>query len=159
MPNNDAVAVLPEVLSPPRRFGDEVAIQVRIQPDGRPTNVVNMHDASNMAVMRFTVQKAVRFPWHTHPGLVLVNVGQGEMVFVYADDCVERRYDAGEALVDPGLGTIHYAYNPTGGETVLVATLLGVPAAGLPLTNPLPQAEGDALNLKCNVPAPAAHSH
>ncbi|HSK18105.1 MAG TPA: hypothetical protein VK912_03135 [Longimicrobiales bacterium] len=64
---------------------------------------------------------------------------------------LERRYDSGEAFVDPGFGTIHYAYNPTGGETVLVATFLGVPA-GVPLTNAVPQAEGDALDLKCDVP-------
>lgn len=143
--------IFTEALSMPRRFRDDVAAQVRLKPDGRPTNVVNIKDASNLAVMRFTVQPNVRFPWHTHPGLVMVNVVQGEMVFVYADDCVERRYDDTQAFVDPGFGTVHYAYNPTGGETVLVATFLGVPP-GAPLTSALPQAEGDALDIKCDVP-------
>jgi hypothetical protein len=149
-----------ELLTVRHEFTDDIAVQVRVRPDGRPTEVVNIKDASNIAVARFTVQPGVRFPWHSHPGLVMVTITQGDLVFVYADDCVERRYPQGTAFVDPGFGNVHYAFNPTGGETVLVATFVGVPATG-PLTLPVDLAQSTALDEKCGaIPALAtAHSH
>jgi quercetin dioxygenase-like cupin family protein len=147
-----------ENLTDRHAFTDDIAVQVRVKPDGRPAEVVNIRDASNIAVLRFTVQPGVRFPWHSHPGLVMVTITQGELVFVYANDCVQRRYAAGTAFVDPGFGKVHYAFNPTGGETVLVATFLGVPATG-PLTLPVNAAESAALDAKCNAAAAMSHTH
>jgi hypothetical protein len=147
-----------EMLTDRHEFTDDIAVQVRVRPDGRPPEVVNIKDASNIAVLRFTVQPGVRFPWHSHPGLVMVTVTQGELVFVYADDCIQRPYPEGTAFVDPGFGTVHYAFNPTGGETVIVATFLGVPATGL-LTLPVDAAEATALDAKCSVAAALAHAH
>jgi quercetin dioxygenase-like cupin family protein len=146
-----------EALTARHRFTDDVAAQFRLKPEGRPREVINMQDASHMAVLRFTIQPGVRFPWHTHPGLVMVAVTQGELVFVYGDDCVERRYPAGTAFVDPGFGSIHYAFNPTGGETIIVASFLGVPATG-PLTLAVAPAAAAALDAKCGVAA-ASHTH
>ena len=79
------------------------------------------------------MQPGAQFHWHTHPGPVIVNVTQGELVYVRADDCVERPYTAGTAFNDPGRGNVHTAFNPTDGETVLVATFTEVSADG-PLT-------------------------
>jgi quercetin dioxygenase-like cupin family protein len=138
----------------------DVSVQVRLKPSGRPRDVVNIDDASRMAVVRFTIQPGVRFPWHSHPGLVMVAVTKGELVFVYGDDCVQRDYPAGTAFVDPGFGNIHYAFNPTGGELVIVATFLGVPDAPAALTNAVSPAEAAALDAKCGaVAATSAHSH
>jgi hypothetical protein len=53
---------------------------------------------------------------------VSVNVTQGELVYVPADDCSHRAYPAGTAFVDPGRGHVHSAYNRTGQSTVFVAT-------------------------------------
>jgi hypothetical protein len=89
----------------------------------------------------------------------MVAVTQGELVFVYADDCVKRPYPAGTAFIDPGFGSVHYAFNPTGGETVIVATFLGVPAAPAPLTIPVDPAEAAALDAKCGVAPPGSHTH
>src|SRR5699024_5725812 len=50
------------------QFTDEVSVQLRLKPTGRPRDVVNIQDASRMAVVRFTIQPGVRFPWHSHPG-------------------------------------------------------------------------------------------
>lgn len=152
------VPILAEPLTARHEFTDKIAVQVRVRPDGRPTEVINIADASNVAVIRFTVQPGVRFPWHSHPGLVVVNVTQGELVFVYADDCIERPYPSGTAFVDPGFGNVHYAFNPTGGETVIVATFLGVPATG-PLTIAADAAQAAALDAKCDVAAAMAHAH
>jgi hypothetical protein len=157
--SSHTVPILAEPLTMRHTFTDNVAAQLRVKPEGRPTEVINLKDASNMAVVRFTVQPGVRFPWHSHPGVVMVSVTQGHLNFVYADDCVTRPYPAGTAFVDPGFGSVHYAFNPTGGETVVVATFLGVPPAPAPLTNAVDAATSAALDAKCQVAAAMAHSH
>jgi quercetin dioxygenase-like cupin family protein len=145
-------------------FTDDVGVQVREKPAGRSTEVVNLRDASNVAVGEFTIQPGVWFPWHTHPGTGLVAVAQGDLVFIYADDCVERPYDEGDAFVDPGI--VHTAYNPGDTETVVIATFLGVPEDA-PLATPVDSDTAEALNDDCGTEAPvpdpdpdaAAHDH
>lgn len=129
-----------EVLTPTRaQFTDTVDIQVRNKFSGAGTTVLNMPDASNTLVARFTLQPGAQFPWHTHPGPVLVNVAQGELVYIQASDCVERDYPAGTAFVDAGRGNVHTAYNASEGVTILVATFLDFPAAGpLSITDVVP---------------------
>jgi quercetin dioxygenase-like cupin family protein len=151
--NTPPPPILIEPLTLRHEFTDDVAAQIRLKPEGRPRTVVNLHDASKIAVLRFTVQPGVRFPWHTHPGLVLVTVTQGELVYVYADDCVRRPYPADTAFVDPG-NNVHFAFNPSAGETILVATFLGIPATG-PLTIPVAAATAAELDAKCGI-APAS---
>ena len=153
------VPILAEPLTGRHAFTDDVAVQVRVKPEGRPMSVTNLEDASNIAVVRFTVQPGVRFPWHSHPGLVMVSVTKGELVFVYANDCVKRPYAVGTAFVDPGFGNVHYAFNRTAGETVIVATFLGVPPAPAPLTNAVDAETSAALDAKCEVAAAMGHSH
>jgi quercetin dioxygenase-like cupin family protein len=97
------------------------------------TEVLHVPDLSRAVVARITVQPGAQFPWHTHPGLVMVNVAQGELVYVEAGDCVQRTYPAGTAFLDPGHGHTHTAFNRTSGVTVLYATFFEVPAQG-PLT-------------------------
>jgi hypothetical protein len=151
--------IVAEPLTLRHAFTDDVAVQVRVKPDGRATEVINLRDASNIAVVKFTVQPGVRFPWHSHPGLVMVSVTQGALIFVYADDCVQRPYPTGTAFVDPGFGNVHYAFNPTAGETIIVATFLGVPPAPAPLTNVVDAQTAAALDAKCQVAAAMAHTH
>jgi len=155
-----APPIASEPLTQRHLFTDDISVQVRLKPSGRSREVVNIDDASRMAVVRFTIQPGVRFPWHSHPGLVMVAVTKGELVFVYGDDCVRRHYPTGTAFVDPGFGNVHYAFNPTGGELVIVATFLGVPDAPAALTNPVLPAQSAALDATCGAAAAsAAHSH
>jgi quercetin dioxygenase-like cupin family protein len=133
-------------------FTDDVAVQVRDKPDGRPATVVNMRDASNIAVGEFTIQPQAWFPWHTHPGTGLVAIAQGDLVFIYADDCIERPYPQGTAFVDPGV--VHTAYNPSDeAVTVAIATFLDVPA-GADLADAVDPTTAEALNEKCGTDAP-----
>jgi quercetin dioxygenase-like cupin family protein len=148
--------IVVELLTGRHEFTDDVDAQFRLKPSGRPRTVVNF-DPSKMAVAKITVQPGARFPWHTHPGPVLVAVKQGTLVYVYADDCVDRTYPTGTGLVDPG-NNVHYAFNPTGGETVLIATFLGVPATG-PLTIPVDAGASAALDATCGIAPAAVHSH
>jgi quercetin dioxygenase-like cupin family protein len=119
-----------EVLTDRAVFTDDVNLQVKIKWDGRRTNVVRAADPSRTVVTRITVQPGAQFPWHSHAGPVVVNIVQGTLVYVGADDCVERPYPAGTAFVDAGHGHVHTAFNPGEGETVLVATFFEAPAEG-----------------------------
>jgi quercetin dioxygenase-like cupin family protein len=111
-------------------FTDDVDLKIKIKPDGEATQVVNARDPSRTVVARFTVQPGAQFPWHTHSGPVIVNIVEGELVYVPAEDCSEREYPAGTAFVDPGHGHVHSAFNPTDDVTVFVATFFEAPAEG-----------------------------
>ncbi len=131
----DAVPIAVEILTPRAQFTDRVDAQLKVKLDGTATKVLNMPDASRTVVARFTIQPGAQFPWHTHPGPVIVNVAQGELVYVQASDCRHRSYPTGTAFVDPG-SNVHSAFNPSSTvETVLVATFLDFPADG-PLSIP-----------------------
>jgi quercetin dioxygenase-like cupin family protein len=119
-----------ELLTGRAVFTEAVDAKFKIKHDGMATTVVNSKEASRTLVARFTVQPGAQFPWHSHPGPVIVNVTQGELVYVPADDCSQRVYPAGTAFVDPGQGHVHSAFNRTGQPTVLVATFYGAPAEG-----------------------------
>ena len=119
-----------EILSPRGVFTDDVDLQFRYKLDGKPTRVINSSNPSRTVVARITVQPGAQFPWHTHAGPVIVNAAKGELVYVQAVDCVERSYPVGTAFVDPGRANVHTAFNPTGGETVLIATFFETPESG-----------------------------
>ena len=122
-------------------FTDNVDLKIKNKLDGKATQVVNVKDPSRTVVARLTLQPGAQFPWHTHPGPVIVNVVEGELVYVGSDDCVEREYPAGTAFIDAGHGHVHTAFNPTDDVTVLVATFFEAPAQG-PLLIPAPAPAG-----------------
>lgn len=155
----ETAPIAPTPLTTPghNQFSDDVAVQVRDRPDGRPTEVINLRDASRLATVEIVIQPGAAFPWHTHPGPVLAAVAAGDedgaFVYVYGDDCVERPYEVGEAFIDPG-GSVHTAYNPGDTETVVIATFLDI-GEGEALTQPIEDAEeAEALNEACEQDAP-----
>lgn len=129
--NDDLDPISVELLAGPAAFTDDVAAQIRNKFVGRGTDVMNLRDASNIAVAEITIQPGAIVPWHTHPGPVLITIADGEedadaFVYVLAEDCVERSYQAGEALIDAGGNNVHLAYNPSETDaTVVLATFLG----------------------------------
>jgi quercetin dioxygenase-like cupin family protein len=107
---------------------DEVDIQISLAVEGRDRQVLEVPEPGRVAIAEITVQPGAAFPWHTHPGPVIATIRQGTLVYVYADDCVERPYAAGELFIDPGFDNIHRAYNPSEEEAaVVVATFLNAP--------------------------------
>jgi quercetin dioxygenase-like cupin family protein len=116
-------------------FTDNVDLQLKTKLDGKATDVANVKNPSRTVTARITVQPDAEFGWHTHPGPVVVNVVEGQLTYVAADDCVEREYPADTAFIDVGGDHVHNAFNPTNGPTVLVATFFRAPAEG-PLTIP-----------------------
>jgi quercetin dioxygenase-like cupin family protein len=150
----EPIAVQP--LTERHAFTDNVAAQITLMPEGREQHVVDLDDASNIAVFEFTVQPGAMFPWHTHPGLAFALITQGEFIYIYADDCIERTYPTGTAFVDPGHGNVHMALNPSEDqETVVIGTFLGAPDEG-PLTLPVDEAEGAELDERCGIDRPAS---
>lgn len=124
-----------ELLGGPAEFTDRVAVQIRNKFFGRGTDTINLQDASNIITARVTFQPGAVFGWHTHPGPVLVTVVEGEFIYTLAEDCLDRWYPEGTALIDAGFGNVHSAYNPSfSEETVVVATFLGIPAGEPPTT-------------------------
>ena len=121
-------------------FTDDVGLKIKDKLDGKATAVANAKHASRTVVARITVQPGAAFGWHTHPGPVVVNVVEGELTYVGAEDCVEREYPAGTAFTDIGGDHVHNAFNATDGPTVVVATFFRVPAEG-PVTIPAPPAD------------------
>ena len=145
----ESIAIQP--LTERHQFTDDVALRITLTPEGRQQEVIDLDDGSNIAVVEITVQPGARFPWHSHPGPVLAAVKEGELVYVYADDCVERRYPAGTAFVDPGSDNVHMAFNPSeDAETVVIATFLGAPDEGA-LTLPVDADEGAVLDEACGL--------
>ena len=118
-------------------FSDRVELKFKVQNHDGEMTVVSTKDASRTAVAKVTVQPGARFPWHTHPGPVVVNVDQGALTYIDSDDCHEHTYSEGEAFVDSGNGHVHSAYNPGATETVVYATFFEAPKEG-PLTIPAP---------------------
>lgn len=139
LPSSAQVPILAEPLTPRSGFTDDVDLKVKVSYGGK-TEVVIADDPSTTAVVKYTIQPGAQFPWHSHAGPVVVNVVQGSLVYVGADDCVEHEYQTGTAFVDLGHGHVHSAYNPSGTvETVLMATFFEAPASG-PLLIPAPAA-------------------
>lgn len=135
VPDPPPIAV--ELLTPRNggEFTDRVDLQFRVKLEGDRTMVINSRDPSQTIMAKITVQPGARFPWHTHPGPVVVNVAAGHLTYVQADDCIHRPYPEGTAFIDPGGGNVHSAYaGPEG--AVVVATFFEVPAEG-PLTIPV----------------------
>lgn len=138
-----------EPLTGRHEFTDDISGQIRLKPEGRPREVLNLADASNLMVVEITIPPGERFPWHTHPAPVLAAVAEGDLVYIYADDCVERDYPEGTAFVDPGGDNVHTAYNPGDEDAVVIATLIGAPDDG-PVTLPVDDAQQAELDERCS---------
>jgi hypothetical protein len=108
-------------------FTADVAAKIKVKLDGRQTEVINLQDASDLVFLEITIHDGAQAPWHTHSGpALLVNKGPGTLTSVVGDDCVPRHHGPGEALVDPGQGRLHAAFNDSGQDLVVYAVFLGV---------------------------------
>jgi quercetin dioxygenase-like cupin family protein len=119
-----------EFLTARASFPDDTRLKVKLKLDGRKNRVVHVDDPSRTVVARYTVQPGAQFPWHSHRGPVVVTIVSGELTYLAAEDCTERRYAAGTSFVDPGQGHVHTAWNATSEATVFVATFFAAPAEG-----------------------------
>ncbi|WP_017940454.1 MULTISPECIES: cupin domain-containing protein [unclassified Thioalkalivibrio] len=145
-----------EPLTERHTFSGEVSVQLTQTLPGLARHTVEIDDASSLVVMEFTIQPGAIFPWHTHPGTVLVSIAEGELEFIFAEDCDARRLSPGTAVVDPG-NEVHTARNPGEVPAIVIATLLGVPAEG-GLTLPVGPDEALVLDERCGIETPGEHA-
>ena len=118
-------------------FLDDVGLNVRNKIAGGATQVVQIKDASDIVVVRITIEAGGIAPWHGHSGTgFLVNLGPGTLTNYVGEDCLPRQFYPGDAFVDPGHGELHAVRNDSPEEVVLIATFLGVEGA---LVTPEPQ--------------------
>src|SRR4029450_7944614 len=90
-----------ELLSGRAVFTDDVDLMVKVKREGEAkAEGVRAEEPSGPVTARSTIQPGAQFPWHTHAGPVFVNVVQGSLVYVSADDCAHIEYPAGTAFVD-----------------------------------------------------------
>jgi|GEM_PF-1600244 len=147
----DADPISAQPLTDRHVFTDDLAMQFTLGVDGLEDTVIELDDASNIAVVELTIQPGAMFPWHTHPGPAFASVTEGALVYVYAADCVERPYPAGTAFLDPGFDNVHTAFNPSDDEVaVVIATFFGAPDAGA-LTIPVDAEAAAALDAECGI--------
>ncbi|WP_336344801.1 cupin domain-containing protein [Halalkalicoccus ordinarius] len=115
-----------DVIAPHAPFPDELAATFDLtfadDSDECPI-VVELDDASTVIVAEVTWTEGGTSGWHRHPGVVIVNVVEGEIEVTWEHDCVPRTYSAGESFFDPG--EIHIADSDDG--AVAYATFLGIP--------------------------------
>lgn len=112
-------------------FTDDITMSIRRSLDGGPTQVLNLRDPGHIVVARVELAPGAAFPWHTHPGPVVISVAEGDLVYQQSTDCRKRDYGPQDALVDPG-DIVHTAWNDGDVPTVLYATFYDVPADGAP---------------------------
>ncbi|MGB5953256.1 MAG: hypothetical protein WBG57_12180 [Ornithinimicrobium sp.] len=133
----------------PTRFTDRVKIRFDVKVDGQRKSVVRLNRPSGIATATFELEPGDSFPWHTHPGPVLVSVvGGGELSFIRAKGCKRRQYPAGSAFVEPG--PVHTAYNQ-GTETVTVVGTFFDVEPGEALATPVSPSEQSRLDDNCGV--------
>lgn len=116
------------VLAPHATFPDDVAAEFTIEGSAYGEEVVaTLEDASTVVFAEVTWAPGGTSGWHRHPGVVLVNVREGELEITSGENCESTTYEAGEAFVDPG-GHVEEAVNPSDDEeTVAMAAFMGVP--------------------------------
>jgi quercetin dioxygenase-like cupin family protein len=119
-----------EFLTGRATFSDDVHMKFKLTFHGLHKKVVRVADPSRTVVARYTVQPGAQFPWHSHAGPVVVTIVSGELTYMPADDCSERKYPAGTSFVDAGQGHVHSAKNAGTEPVVFVATFFDAPADG-----------------------------
>ena len=97
-----------------------------------------MQDASRIAIAKVTIQPKAVFPWHTHPGPVLINVVKGNFIYVLADDCLELWYMPGQAA--PNREITAALYSPHRNSRCRVNALRWPPASSSPSLRRAPSA-------------------
>ena len=94
-------------------FADVVDLKFSIRDGDRGRDNVQVRNAGDTVVQQITFAPGGFSGWHSHPGPAVVLIGSGELTFYDGDDesCSGRTFSAGQALIDPGQGHVHYAVN------------------------------------------------
>ena len=109
-------------------FADVVDLRFSIKDDHRRRDTIQVRNAGDTVMQQITFQPSGHSGWHSHPGPAVVLVASGELTFYDGDDqsCTGRTFAAGQALIDPGQGHVHFAVNQGLTPTVVWVTYFDV---------------------------------
>jgi hypothetical protein len=111
-------------------FVEDVSATFRVKGLDNSSQVLRMQDASDMVVLRITIEAGGIAPWHTHEGSgMLINLGPGIVTNVVGEDCEPRYYMPNEAFADLGQGELHAVRNDSLDEVVLLVVFFGIQGA------------------------------
>jgi quercetin dioxygenase-like cupin family protein len=110
-------------------FADVVDLKFRIGDGYRGRDNIQVRIAGDTVMQQITFDPGGFSGWHSHPGPAVVLVASGELTFYDGDDesCTGRTFSAGQALIDPGQGHVHFAVNQGPTPTVVWVTYFDVP--------------------------------
>lgn len=108
-------------------FFDDVSTTIKLKAPDQGTQVFKFSDASDMMVLRVTIEAGGVAPWHTHVGTgLLINNGPGTVTNLVGDDCTPRVFVPGDAFVDPGDGEFHGVLNESQEDVELIIVFFGI---------------------------------
>lgn len=111
-------------------FADVVDLKFSIRDDYRGRDNIQVRNAGDTVMQQITFAPGGFSGWHSHPGPAVVLIKSGELTFYDGDDesCSGRTFSAGQALIDPGQGHVHFAVNQGPTPTVVWVTYFDVPS-------------------------------
>jgi hypothetical protein len=111
-------------------FADVVDLKFSIRDDYRGRENIQVRNAGDTVMQQITFAPGGFSGWHSHPGPAVVLIKSGELTFYDGDDrsCTGRRFSAGQALIDPGQGHVHFALNQGATPAEVWVTYFDVPA-------------------------------
>jgi quercetin dioxygenase-like cupin family protein len=94
-------------------FADVVDLKFSIRDGHRGRDNTQVRNAGDTVMQQITFAAGGFSGWHSHPGPAVVLIRSGELTFYDGDDdsCSGRTFSAGQALIDPGQGHVHFAVN------------------------------------------------
>ena len=111
-------------------FGDVIDLKFSIRDDYRGRDNIQVRNAGDTVMQQITFAPGGFSGWHSHPGPAVVLIKSGELTFYDGEDesCTGRTFSAGQALIDPGQGHVHFALNQGTTPTEVWVTYFDVPA-------------------------------
>lgn len=124
-------------------FQDDVSMTLRNKILGRRPDAVQMSNASDLFVLRISIEAGGVAPWHNHEGIgFLVNLGPGVLTNFLGESCEPRLFYPGDAFVDPGHGNLHAVRNDSDHEIVILATFVATSGPPVIPENPPVECSG-----------------
>jgi quercetin dioxygenase-like cupin family protein len=110
-------------------FADVVDLKFSIRDDYRGRDNIRVRNTGDTVMQQITFAPGGFSGWHSHPGPAVVLIKSGELIFYDGDDesCTGRTFAAGQALIDPGQGHVHFALNQGATPAEVWVTYFDVP--------------------------------